>query len=122
MATLSAGQLAELQRDAAWARDTRRANVLDTAVREGRITPAERGFLTSELSSAPAGTQVTGFAAALERDEDGTTTLLGTLAPRFPTSELGSSDATTQTADKAAEAAFDEFERATFGLDRTPAK
>lgn len=100
VATLSAGTLAELQRDAAWARKTRRDGILDGAIREGRITPAERSA----------------FAAQMEKDEDGTTTLLGAMAPRFATSELG--DATAPNSE-AAEAGFDQFEAETFGLDRS---
>lgn len=114
LATLSAGTLAELQRDATWARNTRRAGILDQAVREGRLTPAERGKLTSELA---AGEKVSGFAAAIERDEDGTTTLLAAMAPRFAVTEFGHDAAPTA---KVAEAEFDTFEAETFGLDRTP--
>jgi hypothetical protein len=84
LVTLSAGNLAQLQADAAAGRaaaDTlaaqRRADLLNTAVRSGRIAPAER----------------TAFAASLERDEEGTTALLSSLAPRFAVSELGADNA-----------------------------
>ena len=85
LATLSAGTLAELQRDAAYARQLRRTSVLDRAQTEGRITPAER----------------TAFATALERDEEGTTILLSSMAPRFATTELGAADAATDVSDEA---------------------
>ena len=101
LVTLSAANHAELTELATWARDRRRAEVLDTAVREGRIAPAER----------------TAFAAQLERDEAGTTTLLSSLAPRFAVSELGSSDAP-EVEDATVAKAFDEFEARTFGLNR----
>lgn len=101
---LSAGTWAEAQRDIEWARTQRRQQVLDGAVQAGRISPAE----------------VSHFAAALERDEQGTTTLLAGLTPRFATSELGADHApNSETADKA----FDDFERGVFGdaLDRPTA-
>lgn len=99
VATLSAGTLAELQRDAAWARDERRNRALDNAIREGRIAPAER----------------TAFAAQMAKDEDGTVTLLAALSPRFAVSELGH-DAAPHA--EAAEKAYDAFEAETFGLTR----
>jgi hypothetical protein len=101
LATLSAGTLAELQAEAEWARTTRRNGILDTAVREGRITPAER----------PA------FLAQMVKDEAGTTTLLAAMAPRFAVTEFGHDAA--PTAD-AAEKAYDDFDAEVFGLDRTP--
>ena len=109
---LSAATYAELTALAEDTRRERRTRVLDDAVRAGRITPAERGKLTHELA---AGETVTGFAAALERDEEGTTTLLSGLAPRFAVTELGAGDAPHS---EAAETAFDEFDRDTFGINR----
>lgn len=74
LVTMSAGQWQQVQRDVEWARTRRRDEVLDGAIREGRIAPSERSA----------------FAAQLERDEDGTTHLLSTLsAGRVPTHERG---------------------------------
>lgn len=103
LVTLSAGTHAELSELAAWARTERRNRVLDTAVREGRIAPAER----------------TAFAAQLERDEEGTTTLLSNLAPRFAVSELGAADAPDVALAESEAKAFDAFEASVFGLDRS---
>jgi len=91
VATLSAGVLAELQRDAAYARQMRRTAVLDDAAAQGRIAPADRAH----------------FAAMLERDEEGTTTLLSSLSPMFATSELGSSVAGDAAPDSDVAAALD---------------
>lgn len=114
---LSAANLSELQREAAWARGERRRQVLDNAVRAGRISPAERGVLTSELSAGQTPAEhVTGFAAQLERDEEGTTRLLDTLSPRFAVTAFGADDAVTA---PTADAAFDEFESTVFGLNRS---
>lgn len=110
---LSAGSWAEAQRDIEWARNERRRQVLDGAVREGRISPAERGKLTSELA---AGETVSGFAAQLERDEQGTTTLLSGLTPRFTVTELGQDHAPNA---EAGDKAFDEWESQVFGVDRS---
>lgn len=103
LATLSAGTLAELQRDAAYARDLRRNTVLDGAVRAGKITPAER----------------TAFAAQLAKDEEGTTTLLAAMAPRFATTELGDDSAPEAQLSAEDEAAWDAFDATTFGIKRT---
>lgn len=100
LATLSAGTLEQLQRDAKWARETRRNGILDDAVKAGKITPAER----------------TAFAAQIEKDEDGTTTLLAAMAPRFAVTEFGH-DAAPNAA--VADQAYDQFEAETFGLDRS---
>ncbi len=100
LATLSAGTLEQLQRDAKWARETRRNGILDDAVKAGKITPAER----------------TAFAAQIEKDEDGTTTLLAAMAPRFAVTEFGHDAA--PNAD-AFDQAYDQFEAETFGLDRS---
>jgi len=94
VATLSTGTLAALQRDAAWAREQRRKQVLDTAATEGRIAPADRAH----------------FAAMLERDEEGTTTLLSSLSPMFATSELGSSVAGDAAPDSDVDAALTAWE------------
>lgn len=100
LVTLSAATYAELTEFAQERREQRRNEALDGAIRAGRIAPAERDH----------------FAAAMARDEEGTITLLGQLAPRFAVSELGADHAGhAQVADDA----FDEFERATFGLDRS---
>ncbi len=116
-ATLSADQHKALLADAAWAGQERRRQALDQAVAEGRISPAERGKLTSELAAGEA--QVTtSFAAALERDEAGTKALLSGLTPRFATTALGHEQA--PAADNAADKAYDTFESEVFGLDRTP--
>lgn len=101
LVTLSAGTHAELTELATWARSRRRDEVLDAAVTSGRIAPAER----------------TAFGAMLERDEQGTTTLLSGLSPRFATSELGS-DTAPEVEDTAQAKAFDDFEARTFGLNR----
>lgn len=110
---LSAATYGELTALAEESRNNRRRSALDDAVRAGRISPAERGKLTSELA---AGETVSGFAAAIERDEDGTITLLGQLAPRFAVSELGQDAAPTAAV---AEAAYDAFEAEVFGIDRS---
>jgi hypothetical protein len=56
----------------------RKKKALDDAIKTGRIAPAER----------------VAFAASLDRDEAGTTELLGKLAPRFNVSiELGADHA-----------------------------
>lgn len=113
--TLSAGTWAEAQAAIAWAETQRRTGILDDAMRAGRIAPAERGKFTSELA---AGETASGWAAAIERDEAGTTALLSGLAPRFAVTEFG--DASAPNA-QAADAAFDAFEVAVFGdqLGRT---
>lgn len=112
LVTLSAATYTALTEAARTITEDRRRRVLDDAVRAGRIAPAERGKLTSELA---AGETVSGFAAALERDEAGTTTLLGQLAPRFAVSELGEDAAPTA---HAADEAYDRFEAETFGVTR----
>lgn len=94
--TLSAGTWAQAQETLKWAEDRRRQEVLDAAVRSGRIAPAE----------------VSHFAAQLSRDEQGTTTLLSQLTPRFPTTEVGDPAAPSA---QVAEDAFDAFERGVFG-------
>lgn len=108
-ATLSADSLRQLQADAAWAGNERRRRVLDEAVQAGRLSPAERGKLTTELSAGE--TAPTGFAAALERDEEGTKTLLSGLTPRFPTTELGGDEANTAAA---GDEAWAEFNKSVF--------
>lgn len=100
LVTLSAGTHAELLEAARIVREDRRNNALDTAIRQGRISPAERAA----------------FAAQMETNEAGTITLLGQLAPRFAVSEFGHDGAPVA---QVAEEAFDEFERTTFGLDRS---
>jgi len=114
VATLSAATLAELQTDAAWARHQRRAGVLDEAIRAGRIAPAERGKFTSELSAGE--TAPTGFAAALERDEAGTTSLINGLSARFAVSELGADHAGETQAGGASDDAWSTFTSETFDL------
>lgn len=108
-ATLSADTLAALQRDAAWAGNERRRRVLDEAVTTGRLSPAERGKLTTELSAGE--TAPTGFAAALERDEEGTKTLLSGMTARFPVTQLGEDQAENAAA---GDAAWDDFTKSTF--------
>ena len=112
LVTLSAATYSELTAAAQTIRQDRLTRVLDDAVRAGRIAPAERGRLSHEPGDAP----VSGFAAQLERDEEGATYLLSSLSPRFAVTELGDDRAAELSADTAG--AFDEFERQTFGLDR----
>ena len=84
LVTLSAATWAQVQADAAAGREAaealavqRRNDTLAQAVREGRIAPNEQ----------PA------WLGALQRDEQGTVALLGALAPRFGTVELGADTA-----------------------------
>lgn len=95
---LSAGTYAELTALAEERRTQRREEALDTAVRTGRIAPAER----------------TAFAAQLERDEEGTIALLSNLAPRFAVTELGDDRAQETQLSESATAALDAFEAETF--------
>jgi hypothetical protein len=102
--TLSAGTLAQLQADAAAGRAAaehlaaaRRTETLDAAIRAGRIAPSERAA----------------FSAAMDRDEEGTTTLLSSLAPRYGTTELGTNTGDAALSD-AADAALDAWTRETF--------
>lgn len=74
---LSEAVYAEMQRELAWAKDRRRSEILDSAVTGGRISPAERAH----------------FAAMLDRDEEGTTTLLSSLGTRYAVTELGADQA-----------------------------
>lgn len=76
---LSEAVYAEMQRELQWARDKRRSEVLDGAVTRGAISPAERAH----------------FSAMLDRDEEGTTTLLSSLGTRYPVTELGADQAPT---------------------------
>lgn len=79
----------------------RRESVLDKAIREGRISPAERET----------------FAAQLEKDEEVTTTLLSALAPRYATAEVGT-DLPAPSGSQLSEGdqkAWDEFANSTFG-------
>jgi hypothetical protein len=100
VATLSAATLSELQTDAAWARSKRRQEVLDDAVRAGKISPAE----------------VTLFAAQLETNEATTTAIIAGLAPRFAVSALGADTAgDTLTLGGHTEAAWDEFGKSITG-------
>lgn len=98
VATLSAETLASLQRDAAWAQGKRRDEVLDNAIRAGKISPAERSA----------------FAAQLEANEEGTTALITALAPRFAVSELGAATAGEVTTTGPSDEAWDEFNKTTF--------
>ncbi len=105
LVTLSAGTWAEVQRNAAAgaaaaaALDTqRRADLISAAVREGRVAPAERAL----------------FAAAIDRDEEGTVALLSGLTPRFPVTEIGSDTAPLAQLSAGASDAWDAWERATF--------
>lgn len=98
LVTLSAGQYEELRSRAeqgAQAFETIRAQeretTLRTALSEGRIAPPD----------------VPAWRSRLEADYEGTRTLLGTLTPAFPTSELGSASDTPAPVD---EAAWDAFE------------
>jgi hypothetical protein len=108
LATLSAAALAELQAQAArgaaadeeLARQ-RRDGLIATALSAGRIAPADQQAWRDRLDA----------------DEAGTTTLLSSLTPAFPTTELGHDGGTTT------ELAADEwaaFEAEVFGI--TPSK
>jgi len=97
-AALSAADVAEFSRLAQESRDRRRNDALDGAIRAGRITPSERAH----------------FAAALERDEEGTITLLGQLAPRFAVTELGDDRAPEAQLSAGVAEAYDEFELGVF--------
>ncbi len=104
LVTLSADTLAQLQADGELGRNAatelagqRRNRILDDAIRTGRITPAERAA----------------FGAQLDRDEEGTTTLLSGLAPRYAVTALGDPTAPDATPD---DKAFDEFQDS-LGLD-----
>lgn len=99
---LSAANYAELTALAERERTRRRAEALDGAIRAGRIAPAERAS----------------FAAQMDRDEEGTITLLGSLAPRFAVTEVGDDRAQEAQLSEAAADAFDEFEASVFGLER----
>lgn len=92
--------LTELRAPGAQLAEARRAAVLDKAVHEGRISPAERG------EAAEGDKPATGFAALMASDEAATTALLESMTPRFAVAELGAATAP----DAAADAAFDEFE------------
>lgn len=86
--------------------EQRRTDALNAAVREGRIAPADVAHFRAELAK---GGEV----------EASTITLLGQLAPRFtPGQELGSDAAEVTNLSGDAEAAYDDFEAQTFGLDR----
>lgn len=100
--SLSGADVLEFSRLAQESRDRRRNDALDTAIREGRILPAERAS----------------FAALMDKDETATISLLGAMAPRFSTTELGDDTAAATNLSEAQAASFDDFERATFGLDR----
>lgn len=102
VAALSAAAADEFRRLAQESRDRRRNDALEGAIRAGRITPAER----------------THFAAQMDRDEEGTIALLGAMSPRFGVTETGDDRAAESNLSEAATAAFDQFERDTFGLDR----
>lgn len=98
LVTLSEGSLAELRAQASagaaaaaeLARQRREAT-LTAAVQQGRIAPAERSL----------------FAAQIEKDEEGTTTLLAGLTPRFAVTELGSDHGADVAVDEAAWQEFD---------------
>lgn len=99
LVTLSAGQYAELRTRAeqgaeafATIRAQEREQTLRSALSEGRIAPPD----------------VEAWRGRLEADFEGTRSLLGTLTPAFPTTELGS-DA--DTVNPAADAAWDAFEQ-----------
>lgn len=102
LVTLSADDHASLMEAVALVRDQKRGNALDTAIREGRISPAERSHFSSLMDTA----------------EDATIALLGKMTPRFPTAEVGDERAGETLLSDDESAAFDEFERTVFGLDR----
>jgi hypothetical protein len=110
LVTLSAANHAELTALAEETRNGRRSRALDDAVRSGRIAPAERGRLSHEEGTTP----VTGFAAQLERDEQGTIALLGSLVPRFSVTEFGDDRAAEAQLGATAAASYDAFELETF--------
>lgn len=95
---LSAANYAELTQLAERERTRRRDDALDNAIRAGRIAPAERAS----------------FAAQMDRDEEGTITLLGALAPRFAVTEVGDERAAEVQLSASQTAALDAFEAETF--------
>jgi phage I-like protein len=87
--TVTAVQFAAMQSELATLTSERAAdrkkNALDSAVKTGRIAPAER----------------VAFAATLEANEEAGIALLASLAPRFSVIELGADHAPTAAADEA---------------------
>ena len=98
LVTLSAATYNELTSAATAIREQRRRDALDNAIRSGRIAPAERSA----------------FAAQLERDEEGTITLLSNLAPRFAVTEVGDDRAQEAQLSEADTAALEAFEADVF--------
>lgn len=99
--SLSADDVVEFSRLAQESRERRRTDALDGAIRGGRILPAERAH----------------FAAQLEKGGDveaSTITLLGQMAQRFPTAELGDDRAAETQLGAGATDALDAFEADTF--------
>ena len=103
--TLSQGQYDELLRGATAGQaalaaldTTRRDGIITAALNEGRLRPSDQKA----------------WRTALDRDEDGTVALLGTLPPQtIPTASLGSAHATFDPS----EAAWDEFSKSLTGKD-----
>lgn len=106
LATLSASALSELQRQAAAGARAeaqlaaqRRDGIIATALSQGRIAPADSDR----------------WREALEADEQRTATLLSSLTPAFPTSELGADHGADVEPDGDA---WDSFMAETFGIDK----
>lgn len=93
LATLSAGALAELSADAQAYREHRRTKAVDDAVSAGKITPAERET----------------WLASMAHDETHTTSLLSSMAARFPTTEVGNDSAQLSAGNPDVDAALEAF-------------
>lgn len=110
LATLSAAAVEQLVADAAAGRqaseqllEQERTRVLGSALSSGRITPAERQT----------------WEAALQRDHEGTVTLLSSLTPTVPVAEVGSDATGSELSAGADDAAWAAFERDVFGIEPT---
>ena len=104
LVTVSAAALSALQQQAAAGAEARR-------ILRGQEIEAELGSALSAGRIAPA--DVNAWRGRLDADFDGTRTLLGSLTPVFPTSELGSDGGDTATSD----AELDAWLADTFGVE-----
>lgn len=120
---LSEGQWKEVQDrltrgDSAFdvVRRTEIDGVLRTALSEGRIAPADvddRAAAPADPEKGTAATEAkTGWRTRLTKDFEGTKSLLSSLTPAFPTSELGADDGLPVEID---EAPWDNFHESVFG-------
>lgn len=118
MATLSADEVAELRQQAKDGNEARSIlrqqeikNVLRSALSAGRIVPAD----VEDVKDEKGETTKVGWRSRLSADFDGTKSLLESLTPAFPTSELGDDSAEESIELAAAEdKAFDAFMESTF--------